>query len=129
MTVKDRHRRLARRFEMINLGLSAGLVAGLATLWPEHLLGGLLGASLNALNVRLIIHLADRVIGAGERGKAAAALLLGSKSLAVLACVGGLVYLRPDLGLGIAVGFGSLLPATLGLAAVASWQSLAPEEE
>jgi hypothetical protein len=129
MTVEDSHRQLARRFEKINWGLCSVSVAGLAILWPDHLVGGLLGAALNCLNVRLILRLADRVIGAGERGKAAAAVLLGGKSLAVLACVGGLVYLRPELGLGIAVGFGSLLPATLGLAMVASWQSLAPEEE
>ena len=107
-----------RLFEIANLVSAAALLAGAYALGYPHLLpGGLVGAAAAAINVRLTRGITQRFLESESKDQTAAGTLLGIKIFCVLACVGGVVYLRPDLAAGMALGFTSILPASFVLAA------------
>ena len=110
--------RAARLFELALIGSATALLAGAGLLGFSHLIpGGLIGAALAVLNVRLTRRITQSYLESTTREKATASAWLIIKIFCVLACVGVVVYLRPELAPGMALGFTSVLPASLILAA------------
>ena len=107
-----------RTFEIANLVSAAALLAGALAIGRGDLIpGGLVGAAAAAINVRLTRGITQRFLESKSKDQTAAATLRGIKVACVLACVGGVVYLRPDLATGMALGFTSIVPASFFLAA------------
>ena len=107
-----------RRFEQINLISASALLAGAALLGRMDLLpGAVIGALAAAINVRASRRIIERFLQSKSKDRSAATALLGIKILCVLACVGAVVYLRPNLAAGMALGFSSIVPASFVLAA------------
>jgi hypothetical protein len=117
--------RAVRWFEASNLIAAAALMAGAAALGHADLLpGALIGAAASAINVRATRRILERFVAAKNRRNGAAHALLSIKIVCVLACIGVVMYLRPDLGAGIALGFSAIVPASLVLAAGYTWWRL-----
>ena len=110
--------RASRVFEFALLGSATALLAGAGLLGFGRLIpGGVIGAALAALNVRLTRRITQSYLESPTREKGTASAWLIVKIFCVLACVGVVVYLRPELAPGMALGFTSVLPASLILAA------------
>jgi hypothetical protein len=117
MTLSAEQTRPIRLFEAVNLISAAALMAAAVALGKSALLpGALAGAFAAALNVRLTRIVVERFLGSESKDHSAALALLGIKVIVVLACIVGLMYVRPDLAAGMALGFTSILPASLVLA-------------
>ena len=109
--------RAIRTFELANVVCAGVLLAGAALAGFGHLTpGGLIGAAAAAVNIRLSRRIFQRFLEFPQENQLAVARQLSVKTISVLACVGGLVYLRPDLAPGMALGYTSILPASLVLA-------------
>ena len=107
-----------RVFEMAHVFSATALMAGAGLVGYGHLIpGGIVGAAVAALNIRMTRRVTQSFLESGAKDKGAASARLSVKVLCVLACVGGVVYLRPGLATGMALGFTSVLPASLILAA------------
>ena len=118
MPLTNEQTRPIRVFEIANLISAAALLAGAFALGHGDLLpGGVIGAAAAAINVRLTRGITQRFLESESKDQAAAGTLLGIKVFCVLACVGAVVYLRPDLAAGMALGFTSIVPASFVLAA------------
>jgi hypothetical protein len=117
MTLSAEQTRPIRLFEVVNLISAAALMAAAVALGKSALLpGAVAGALAAAVNVRLTRIVIERFLQSESKDQSAVLALLGIKVIVVLACVVGLVYLRPDLAAGMALGFTSILPASLVLA-------------
>ena len=117
MTLSAEQTRPIRLFEAVNLVSAAALMAAAVALGKSALLpGALAGAFAAALNVRLTRIVVERFLQSESKDHSAALALLGIKVIVVLACIVGLMYVRPDLAAGMALGFTSILPASLVLA-------------
>ena len=109
--------RAIRLFEKANLVCAFLMLLGAVITGFGHLVpGGLVGAAAAALNIRLSRRIVQRFLQSEPRNKLSASRQLSFKAFCVLACVGGVVYLRPELAAGVALGFTSILPASLVLA-------------
>lgn len=117
MTLSAEQTRPIRLFETVNLVSAAALMAAAMALGKSALLpGALAGAFAAAVNVRLTRIVVERFLESESKDHSAALALLGIKVIVVLACIVGLMYVRPDLAAGMALGFTSILPASLVLA-------------
>ena len=109
--------RAIRLFEKANLVCAILMLLGATIIGFGHLVpGGLIGAAAAAINIRLSRRIIQRFLQSDHRDKHSTSKLLSVKAFCVLACVGGVVYLRPELAAGVALGFTSILPASLILA-------------
>ena len=109
--------RAVRLFEKANLLCAVLMLLGALITGFGHLVpGGLVGAAAAAINIRLSRRIIQRFLQSEHRDKHSTSRQLTFKAFCVLACVGGVVYLRPELAAGIALGFTSILPASLILA-------------
>ena len=109
--------RAIRLFEKANLICAVIMLIGALMTGFGHLIpGGLIGAAAAAINIRLSRRIIQRFLQSEDRDKLSASRQLSVKTFCVLACVGGVVYLRPELAAGVALGFTSILPASLILA-------------
>ena len=109
--------RAIRHFEKINLLCAFSMLLGATFIGFGHLVpGGLIGAAAAAINIRLSRRIIERFLQSDHRDKHLASKQLSIKVFCVLACVGGVMYLRPELAAGTALGLTSILPASLMLA-------------
>ncbi|MDE0882182.1 MAG: hypothetical protein OSB21_06270 [Myxococcota bacterium] len=117
MTLSAEQTRPIRLFETVNLISAAALMAGAMALGKSALLpGALAGAVAAAVNVRLTRIVVERFLQSESKDHSAALALFAIKVIVVLACIVALVYPRPDLAPGMALGFTSIVPASLVLA-------------
>ena len=106
-----------RIFETANIISAVALMAGALAFGRGDLIpGALIGAAAAAANVRMSRIVVQKFLTSESKDQRAALALFGIKGIVVLACVGTVVYLRTDLAAGMALGFTSIVPASLVLA-------------
>ena len=132
LEISEAHRGLLRAFLAVNAAWTLVLGVLLGPLGSSHHLPGLLlGGSINLVGLVIVSRAVEAFFRGGGKAQGALSFILLLKSIAVLATLGVLVYLRPALGFGIALGYAGLLPASLAVAGLAAWQRLnevTPEE-
>ena len=88
----------------------------------NHLAGLWLAGGINLLSLYPVLRFlqdsptADQATLGRLRGK------LTTKFITVLATLGLLMYLRPALGVGVAIAYAGMLPAVLAVAFIGVWQ-------
>ena len=106
-----------RIFETANIISALALMAGAVLFGRGDLIpGALIGAAAAAANVRLSRIVVQKFLTSESKDQRAALGLFGIKVIVVLAVVGAVVYLRTELAAGMALGFTSIVPASLVLA-------------
>lgn len=125
LEINPAHRLLLKAFIAVNAGWILLIAALLILLGQQgHLPGLLAGGVINIIGLLIVARAVEAFLRGGGRAQGALSFVLILKSIAVLATLGVLVYLRPALGLGIALGYAGLLPASLVIAGLAAWQRL-----
>lgn len=117
---KSEGERTVRQFELSNLALAVlafvitHVIAGAGTFLWGVLVGGLLGV----LNLRSMVFIGRRILTSRQHGRALWGVLFGFKLLVLCTIVWLCLTYLPIHSLGFLVGFSTILPATLVLAAI-----------
>lgn len=117
---KSEGERTVRQFELSNLALAvlAFVITHVIAGAGPFLWGVLVGGALGVLNLRSMVFIGRRILTSRQHSRAAWGVLFGLKLIILCTVVWLCLTYLPIHSLGFLVGFSTILPATLVLAAI-----------